>query len=284
MFTTRTRIIIATLGLATIAHAQDSKKAASPTLNTNTAPAGATTLKDDNAKLSYAIGVNIAQSIDRVQQNAKMNLDQDALSQGIKDVLGKKTLALTQDQLSQILESFKNQMIQKQQAEAADKQKKDQVAAVKNKAEGKKFLTENAKRKGIVQLPSGLQYEVISQGKGAKPTDNDTVEADYKGTLINGKEFDSSAKNGGPASFPVNGVIKGWTEALKLMPVGSEWKLYIPSELAYGDEGAGDSIEPGSALVFDVKLLDIKKTPAAGAGSEQATTPATSTSPKSSKK
>jgi FKBP-type peptidyl-prolyl cis-trans isomerase FklB len=117
----------------------------------------------------------------------------------------------------------------------------------------------------VKTLPSGLQYKVEKEGTGAKPKDTDVVETNYRGTLTNGQEFDSSEKNGGAVSFPVNGVIKGWTEALKLMPVGSKWKLYIPSDLAYGDEGAGDMIQPGSTLVFDVELLGIKKEGAAGA-------------------
>jgi FKBP-type peptidyl-prolyl cis-trans isomerase len=133
------------------------------------------------------------------------------------------------------------------------------VQASKNKEDGKKFLEENGKKAGVKSTQSGLQYKVITEGKGDKPKDADIVETNYRGTTIDGKEFDSSAKHGSSASFPVNGVIKGWSEALKMMPVGSKWELYVPSDLAYGDEGYGEDIPPGSTLVFEVELLGIKK-------------------------
>ena len=131
--------------------------------------------------------------------------------------------------------------------------------AATNKEAGQKFLADNAKKDGVKSLPDGLQYKVIKQGSGDTPKSGDTVETNYRGALIDGKEFDSSAKNGGPVSFPVDAVIKGWTEALQLMPVGSKWQLFIPSELAYGDSGAGNVIPPGATLVFDIELLSIKK-------------------------
>jgi FKBP-type peptidyl-prolyl cis-trans isomerase len=150
-------------------------------------------------------------------------------------------------------------MMQKQQESMAKKQDEMKAVAAKNKADGKKFLDDNSKKAGVKSTSSGLQYKVIKEGKGDKPKDSDVVETNYRGTTIDGKEFDSSAKHGSTFSFPVNGVIKGWSEALKLMPLGSKWELYIPPDLAYGDEGYGEDIPPGSTLVFEVELLGIKK-------------------------
>jgi FKBP-type peptidyl-prolyl cis-trans isomerase FklB len=133
------------------------------------------------------------------------------------------------------------------------------VTVDKNKIEGDAFLTKNKKNKGVVTLPDGLQYKIITQGKGPKPTDTDVVLVNYAGTFINGKEFDSSYKRHEPISFPVGGVIPGWTEALKLMPVGSTWMLYIPSELAYGEQGSPPTIPPNTLLIFKVELLEIKR-------------------------
>jgi FKBP-type peptidyl-prolyl cis-trans isomerase len=127
-----------------------------------------------------------------------------------------------------------------------------------NKKEGQEFLIANKTKEGVVTLPSGLQYKILTEGTGPKPTAAESVSCNYRGTLINGKEFDSSYKRGQPATFPVNGVIKGWTEALQLMPVGSKWQLFIPSELAYGERGAGADIGPGSTLIFEVELLSIQ--------------------------
>jgi FKBP-type peptidyl-prolyl cis-trans isomerase len=167
-------------------------------------------------------------------------------------------------------------MMEKQQAAMGKKQEEMKTTAATNKAAGKKFLDDNAKKTGVKTTASGLQYKVVKDGSGSKPKADDVVETDYRGTTIDGKEFDSSQKNGGPVSFPVNGVIKGWTEALQLMPVGSEWEIYVPAELAYGDEGAGEDIAPGSTLIFNVKLLNIKKKDAAGA----AATPPAADQPK----
>jgi FKBP-type peptidyl-prolyl cis-trans isomerase len=166
---------------------------------------------------------------------------------------------MTDQELQETLQAFQQKMMKKQQESMAKKQDEMKVVAAKNKADGKKFLDDNSKKAGVKSTSSGLQYKVIKEGKGEKPKDSDVVETNYRGTTIDGKEFDSSAKHGSTFSFPVNGVIKGWSEALKLMPVGSKWELYIPSELAYGDEGYGEDIPPGSTLVFEVELLGIKK-------------------------
>jgi FKBP-type peptidyl-prolyl cis-trans isomerase len=133
-----------------------------------------------------------------------------------------------------------------------------QTAAEENKKTGEAFLAENKKKDGVVALPSGLQYKILKAGKGKKPTDGDKVECHYRGTLIDGTEFDSSYRRGEPATFPVNGVIAGWTEALKLMPVGSKWQLFVPSQLAYKEHGAGADIGPNATLIFEVELLGIK--------------------------
>jgi len=133
-----------------------------------------------------------------------------------------------------------------------------QQLADKNQKEGEVFLAENKKKKGVITLPSGLQYQVIKEGTGKIPKATDTVTTHYRGTLIDGTEFDSSYKRGEPASFPVNGVIKGWTEALQLMKVGSKWQLFIPSNLAYGPQGAGQAIGPNATLIFEIELLSIK--------------------------
>jgi len=135
-----------------------------------------------------------------------------------------------------------------------------------NKKEGDAFLTENKTKAGVVTLPSGLQYKILSEGTGPKPAATDSVICNYKGTLLDGTEFDSSAKHGGPATFPVSGVIKGWTEALQLMPVGSKWQLFVPSDLAYGQRGAGGGIAPNSTLIFEVELVSIKSSTAAQPG------------------
>jgi FKBP-type peptidyl-prolyl cis-trans isomerase FklB len=168
-------------------------------------------------------------------------------------------MAMTDQELQETLQAFQQKMMQEQQEALSKKQEQMKGVAEKNKVDGKKFLDENAKKTGVKTTASGLQYKVIKEGTGDKPKDSDVVEANYRGTTIDGKEFDSSAKHGSASSFPVNGVIKGWSEALKLMPVGSKWELYVPSDLAYGDEGAGDDIAPGSTLVFEVELLSIKK-------------------------
>ncbi len=240
---------------------------AAPAFSQNTAPSPATSnsspaaanpsspFKDKKDKVSYSLGVDIGRTLTRLQ----LDLNQDALTQGMGDVLAKKPLAMSDQELQQTLQSFQQQMMQKQQAAMAKKQEEMKASAGRNKAEGKKFLDENSKKPGVKTLPSGLQYKVVKEGTGERPKDTDVVTANYRGTLIDGKEFDSSEKNGGPVSLPVSGVIKGWSEALKLMPVGSKWEIYVPSELGYGDEGAGEDIAPGSTLIFDVELLGVKK-------------------------
>ncbi|VUD51556.1 FKBP-type 22 kDa peptidyl-prolyl cis-trans isomerase [Thalassocella blandensis] len=194
-------------------------------------------------RASYGIGRQMG---DQLAPNRFEGLDPKAVAAGVLDALeGNESAVAAAD-----LEAAFREISAKIQAQEAEKAK---VHA----AEGETFLAENAKKDGVTVLESGLQYEVITEGSGEKPTVNSTVRTHYHGTLINGDVFDSSVQRGQPAEFPVGGVIKGWTEALQLMPVGSKWRLYIPYNLAYGERGAGGAIGPYQALVFEVELLDI---------------------------
>ena len=205
-------------------------------------------LKTEKEKVSYSIGQQIGSNFKRNE----MDIDTASLKQGVEDALKGKKPALSGEEQQKVMTAFQSQMEKKME----DKQK---VSADKNVKEGKSFLEANAKKPGVVVLPSGLQYKVVKEGTGAIPKASDTVTTHYRGTLIDGKEFDSSYSRGQPASFPVNGVIKGWTEALQLMKTGSKWQLFIPSELAYGARGAGPDIGPNSTLIFDIELLSIGK-------------------------
>jgi FKBP-type peptidyl-prolyl cis-trans isomerase len=160
-------------------------------------------------------------------------------------------LAMTDEQMRATMVDFQKSLQQKQAAAIKD-------MSDKNKKEGEVFLAENKSKEGVVTLPDGLQYKILKAGDGPKPSASDKVKCNYRGTLINGKEFDSSYKRNEPVTFPVNGVIKGWVEALQMMPVGSKWQLFIPSDLAYGERGAGADIEPNSTLIFEVELLSIE--------------------------
>jgi FKBP-type peptidyl-prolyl cis-trans isomerase FklB len=207
-----------------------------------------TALTSQKDSVSYAIGMNIGGNMVR----DSLDLDYSALLQGIKDAwVDSSKWLINMGGMQKCMMTF-------QQDLQAKKTEKQRAAGAKNREEGEKFLAENKKEAGVVTLPSGLQYKVISEGKGPKPTKDQKVVANYVGMLINGQEFDSSQKRGQPAEFPVMGVIPGWTEALQLMNVGSKWKLFIPPNLAYGDQGAGDVIAPGSTLIFEIELLSIK--------------------------
>ncbi len=205
------------------------------------------TLKTDKDKFSYALGMKMGANF----KKQDVSVDPAILERGLKDALAGGTTLLTDEQAQDALMQVQNQVRQKQQ-------EKMQAAAAENKKQGEDFLAGNKGKEGVVTLPSGLEYKILTQGTGPKPTASDTVECNYRGTLIDGKEFDSSAKHGGPATFPVSGVIKGWTEALQLMPVGSKWQLFIPPDLAYGSRGAGPEIGPDSTLIFEVELVNIK--------------------------
>ncbi len=206
-----------------------------------------TPLKDSKDKVSYSIGLNIGFNLKK--QNVSINPDTFVL--GLKDALAGKP-QMTDEQVKETMTAFEKEMIDKQKA-----------AGVKNGADGEKFLAENKKKEGVKTTASGLQYKVVKEGTGAQPKEKDTVMANYRGTLIDGTEFDSSYTRGQPATFPVSGVIKGWTEALQMMKVGSKYQLFIPANLAYGERAIGPDIGPNSTLIFEVELLDVK--PAAGA-------------------
>jgi FKBP-type peptidyl-prolyl cis-trans isomerase len=205
------------------------------------------TLKTQKDKFSYSLGMKMGENLHR----QSVPVDPAIFARGMRDALaGGKTL-LTDEEAQAVLGQMQKEMHDKQQA-------KMQEEGAANKKEGDAFLAANKSKEGVVTLPSGLQYKILKAGTGPKPTANDTVECNYRGTLINGKEFDSSYKRGQPADFPVGGVIKGWTEALQLMPVGSKWQLFVPADLAYGDRGAGADIGPGETLIFEVELMSIQ--------------------------
>jgi FKBP-type peptidyl-prolyl cis-trans isomerase FklB len=198
-------------------------------------------------KASYSFGVDFAK---RLEQQG-IDLDIEALNRGIKDQASGSKLAFEEGEMNQFKAEYSQQL-------RAELQKQQSELAAKNLEAGKKFLAENAKKDGVVTTESGLQYKVIKSGDGPSPKADDTVTTHYRGTLIDGREFDSSYSRGQPASFPVNGVIKGWTEALQLMKVGDKWQLYIPSDLAYGSSQRSELIQPNSTLVFELELLGIK--------------------------
>jgi FKBP-type peptidyl-prolyl cis-trans isomerase FklB len=204
-------------------------------------------LKTQKDKVSYAIGLNVGKNL----QRDSVDVDSNIVLRGLTDgMAGGKTL-LTDDEAKAALTALQNDLRKKQE-------EKTQQAGEANKKEGEEFLAANKTKDGVVALPSGLQYKILTEGKGAKPGASESVVCNYRGTLIDGKEFDSSYKRGQPATFPVGGVIKGWTEALQLMPVGSKWQLFVPSDLAYGPRGAGADIGPNATLIFEVELLSIQ--------------------------
>jgi len=235
------------------------KAAPAPTAGAQKAPAAKTgqaakprtqpvlTLKTQKDKVSYALGSNLGTNLHK----QSVEVDPAIVLRGLKDALAGGKMLLTDDEARAALTQLQAEVRNKQQ-------EKMKVAGELNRKEGTEFLAANKAKEGIVTLPSGLQYRILTAGAGPKPAATDTVSCNYRGTLTNGTEFDSSYKRGQPASFPVNGVIKGWTEALQLMPVGSKWQLFIPSELGYGDRGAGADIGPGATLIFEVELLSIQ--------------------------
>ncbi len=238
-------IVFAALALATTAVAAEKKP-----------------LTDMKDKVSYSIGVDIGTTFKK--QNIEVNTE--TLMQGIQDAIAGNKTALSEDEMKETMKTFSQELMKKQETAA-------QEAAQKNKAAGEKFLAENKTKPGVKTTASGLQYKVLKEGTGPKPSETDTVVTNYRGTLINGTEFDSSYKRGEPAEFPVDRVIKGWTEGLQLMRVGSKYEFFVPADLAYGEHGAGQEIGPNETLVFEVELKDIKKAPG------QASSPSPSASP-----
>lgn len=198
-------------------------------------------LKNEMDSVSYSLGVNIANN---VKSQGFENLNADAIAKAFEDVYGEGEPLMSNEECTNIINGY-FQTMQAQKTEAAT-------------AEGQNFLTENGKRPEVTTTASGLQYEVLTEGTGPKPVATDNVTVHYTGTLLNGEVFDSSVERGQPATFPLNGVIKGWTEGVQLMSVGSKYKFYIPSELAYGPRGAGGKIGPNATLIFEVELISIE--------------------------
>jgi FKBP-type peptidyl-prolyl cis-trans isomerase FklB len=199
-----------------------------------------TTLKTAKEKSSYALGMELGDQF----KKQGVDIDLDVFVQAMKDVISGTKTQLTKEEARKEAVAFQNDMTMK----LRDKNKKD----------GEAFLAQNRTKEGVVTLPSGLQYKILQAGTGSKPSIDDIVLCNYRGTLINGTEFDSSYRRNQPAAFPVKGVIKGWTEALQLMPVGSKWQLFVPADLAYGERGSGSLIEPNSTLIFEVELISIQ--------------------------
>ena len=198
-------------------------------------------------KASYALGVEVAKNL----KTQGIEINKDLMIKGITDVLSGEKLLFTDQELRKTMEDFQAD-IRRKTVQAA------RMSAFDNKQAGDAFMTQNKTKEGVVTLPDGLQYKILKEGTGRKPTENDSVECNYKGTLVDGTEFDSSYKTGKPATFAVKSVIPGWREALKLMPEGSKWQLVIPPELAYGQRGAGKEIGPNATLVFELDLLTVK--------------------------
>jgi FKBP-type peptidyl-prolyl cis-trans isomerase len=257
-------IVLAGSGSAqqTPANPPAAKTSAAPAATTSKAPAKKTgtatktaaavpALTTRKQKFSYALGMNIGNGLGQNLKKQSVEVDPALAAQGLKDALAGGKTRLTEDEAKAVLTDVQNEVRKEQQEKAKE-------IGDKNKTEGEAFLAANKSKEGVVTLPSGLQYKILTAGTGPKPTASDTVVCNYKGTLINGTEFDSSYKRGQPATFGVGQVIKGWTEALQLMPVGSKWQLFIPSGLAYGDRGAGAEIGPDSTLIFEVELISIQ--------------------------
>ncbi len=257
-------IAIATLGALPTALAQPGAKPAQPAAPAGRRPvpvdelappaAQAAPLDTPEATLGYALGLQIGSRIAADFRSQQTPVDLDAMTIGLADALSGAQPRLPEERIVAALEGFQKRMEQEQQAflrQMAEKGKTNQAKAVK-------FLGENARKKGVVTLPSGLQYEVLKAGKGPKPKPTDTVSAHYLGTHLDGTEFDKSTPERGPLKIPVGGVVQGWQEALPMMAVGSKWRLWIPPDLAYGEQGSPPAIEPNELLVFEIELLGIE--------------------------
>ncbi|MEI8234533.1 MAG: FKBP-type peptidyl-prolyl cis-trans isomerase [Verrucomicrobiota bacterium] len=245
------------LALAGVLFFQPGSKAEQTAASTNAGPKP----QETRDKVSYSIGADIGNNL----SHSDLDLNPAFLTQGIQDAFAGKTV-LSDEEMKATLDKFRTDMQAKMQA-------KQKVAAEKNKADADKFLEENKKKEGVVTTASGLQYKIIKEGNGPKPKAGETVTVNYKGTLITGQPFDESKE---PVTFPVEGVIPGWVEALQLMPVGSKWQLVIPPSLGYGEAGAPPTIGPNQVLVFEVELLSVKPTEKAAASPAASATPAPS--------
>jgi FKBP-type peptidyl-prolyl cis-trans isomerase len=227
--------------------------AAAPAQSTaGQAPAQAPVFKTQKEKVSYAIGMEMGKGV-KVQG---IEVDPAIMMQGLKDALSGGKPQMSEEELRQVMTALQQEIRQKQM-------QAQQAAATENKTKGDAFLAENAKKDGVVALADGLQYKILTAGQGKKPAESDTVLCNYKGTFLDGTEFDSSAKAGKPVPFEVKNVIPGFREVLQLMPVGSKWQVFVPSNLAYGERGAGGVIGPNATLIFEVELVSIQETPPA---------------------
>src|SRR6202158_1915553 len=266
-------LLAAGMMLAAVGYAQQTPPATTPPATTPAAPAATTpgtaakapvkktataaksaaapALTTRKDKFSYALGMNIGSGLGANLKKQSVEVDSTLVSQGLKDAMSGGKTRLTEDEAKAVLNEVQTE-VRKQQ------QEKTQQAAAANKTEEEAFLAANKSKDGVVTLPSGLQYKILTAGTGPKPTASDSVKCNYRGTLINGTEFDSSYKRGQPATFAVGQVIKAWTEALQLMPVGSKWQIFVPASLAYGERGAGAEIGPDATLIFEIELLSIE--------------------------
>jgi FKBP-type peptidyl-prolyl cis-trans isomerase len=269
----RIYLLVLVAGLLSIVsvQAEEEKAVAADAEKKDAVEAKKEVFKNDGDKVSYAIGLSIAQNMK--QQGVEINLEM--MVRAMQDVFEGKEPLLSQEQIQEVMMNFQKTMMEKRKQQE-ENLKKGQAFLEENKAgmekrkqqgeenlkKGQAFLEENKAKEGITTLPSGLQYKVITEGAGKTPTADDKVKTHYRGTLIDGTEFDSSYKKGEPAEFPVKGVIRGWTEALQLMKEGAKWQLFIPSELAYGERGSGGSVPGNAVLIFEIELLEIlPKTP-----------------------
>jgi FKBP-type peptidyl-prolyl cis-trans isomerase len=217
-----------------------------PTPPADTSAAANADLADATKKISYSLGAQYGKSL----KSDELSVDVDVFYGAMKDALEGKPLRMTEEEIRKNMVEFQKTLIAKRQEQHAKK-------AEENVGVGKAFLEENGKKEGVVTTASGLQYKVITDGTGPMPKDTDRVQVNYRGTLINGEEFDSSFSRGKPAEFAVNKVVKGWTEALQLMKAGSKWTIYVPSELGYGERGSGRKIGPNEVLIFEIELLEV---------------------------
>jgi FKBP-type peptidyl-prolyl cis-trans isomerase len=220
--------------------------AVAPQAKAPAAAAPAAGFKTQKEKVSYAIGMEMGKGV----KAQGLDVDSAVMTQGLKDALTDAKPQMSEDELKQVITALQQEMRQKQM-------QLQEAAAGENKTKGDAFLAENGKKDGVVTLPDGLQYKILTAGNGQKPVETDTVKCNYKGTFIDGKEFDSSEKAGGPVPFEVKNVIPGFKEVLQLMPVGSKWQVFVPSNLAYGERGAGGVIGPNAALIFEIEVVSI---------------------------
>jgi len=256
-FLTSTVLALLSTALFTVAAGAQNQTSKPPANSASTPPASqkatppagtaSSALKTEKDRTSYAIGLNVGKGLHR----ESIDVDPNVVMQGLKDGLAGGQALMTDEEVQATMVSLQTQVRERENA-------KRQEEAEADKKAGDAFLAANKAKPGVVTLPSGLQYKILKEGTGPKPTIDDTVVCNYRGNLIDGKQFDSSYDRGEPAKFPVKGIIKGWSEALQLMPVGSKWQLVLPPDLAYGERGAGQVIGPNQTLVFEVELLSIE--------------------------